>query len=324
MNTPAKRSHLYLNNDRNTNPSFKIFGGPPAQKPLEADEELGDVEGEEILELNTAEVSAQQQRLGSDVLRLKREQTERYERRVPQLVRPAVHLDYIIVHFQQTVVKKLQGQFERRFGLRPQVYFNLNRSVTFSVINQALLNSFLAQIDAYALEQRTVPVPAPTIVEDVFLYINGFELLTTERMLAQGLDADILSTQAVAPVLNALAFEILADSPVLETVRNQLVEFLESAGSAARYHAFSNTIEVSRITADTLRVALNNFDVIHRVQSIRTVRIGPGSVGAVVRSSPISITANENAPIVGVVDTGVFTGTGLGPVVLLPGYCLVG
>lgn len=322
MDTPTKRSHLYLNNDRNANSSFKVFGGPPAKKLTDVDEQPDDFDGDELLELTTAEISAQQQRLGSDVIRLKRDQSERYQRRIPLGIQLAVHLDYIIVHFQQTVVKKLQDQFERRFGLRPKVYFNLNRSVTFSVINSALLESFLAQIDAYAQEPRTPSVPPPTIVEDVFLYITGFELLTTERMLAQGLDAATLSTQAVSADTPAVALEILADNPLLEAVREQLLNYLAVNGTAPRYFPFSKTIEVANIAPNVLRVALDNFDIVHRVQSLRTVRISPGRIGEVVRTSPISITPNPHAPIVGVVDTGVFTGTGLAPVVLAPGYCL--
>ncbi|HEX8350072.1 MAG TPA: hypothetical protein VF598_08915, partial [Hymenobacter sp.] len=321
MATP-KRSHLYLNNNRNTNPTFRVFGSVSAKKLTASDEQPDDFDGEEPLELNAAQISAQQQRLGSDVVRLKQDQSERYQRRIPLEIPPAVHADYIIVHFQKTVEKKLQSQFEKRYGLRSQAYFNLNRSVTFLVINSQLLNSFLAQVAAYAEEPRTPAVPPPTIVEDVFLYITGFELLTTERMLAKGLDVASLSAQAVSAGSPAVALEVLVDTPRLEEVLAQLLDYLAANGAVPRYFSSFKTIEVANIAPEVLRVALDNFDVVHRVQSLRTVRIGPGSLGEVVRTSPIRITPNPQAPIVGIVDTGVFTGTGLAPVILAPGYCL--
>lgn len=56
---------------------------------------------------------------------------------------------------------------------------------------------------------------------------------------------------------------------------------------------------------EQIDIIVDNFDIVQSVQSTRSGKIRPGRLGNVIRSFGIEIIPNKNAPLVGIIDTGV-------------------
>ncbi|NEW85222.1 MAG: S8 family serine peptidase [Mariniphaga sp.] len=234
------------------------------------------------------------------------DQRVRIQNRNPSINIPA-HLEYIEIHFFDAFNSgKFENFYRARFGLAPVTFKNFNGIVIFAITDNELFQFFINQINQFI--NYSGPTENPPFDKHI-LFIKEFYFLSTERIIEY-------------PELKSYVILNMLKNPELFTnytqpIEKRLLAYLDQLG--VEYHNYENNeqIELIEIPAGILTEIIDNFDIIHSVNSYSAGIIRPSVFNTPIREYGFTISNSEDElPIIGIIDTGIDNNTPLAPIII--------
>jgi hypothetical protein len=217
------------------------------------------------------------------------------------------HIDYIQIDFHGAFSLESYNQiYLNEFGLLAIRLSDFNRRVLFSVENQGQFASFLKDIENFVLKESGQNQQAE--YRGKVKYIREFRLLTTSNILAYQEQVELMNFQLTeAPAGSAEWHEIYESLDKYLNERELKHRFIEEAFLLEVYGA---------TTADIEEIA-KNFDILHSVTSSLSTVVSPSEFNLVKKGYGFDIgNADDELPLIGILDTGVSRETPLGPIII--------
>lgn len=281
------KSHVYLRNEFGHNNSFGKSRG------------FSQKNNESIEELNKNYIP-QKERLAHDYARYFTERQYRKERRSLEL---SHNFDHVSISFFKAFDYELERTFLNDFGMSVVELTNFNQNGIFRIDNEMKFALFLDNVNAFTKSTKN-EVPSEC---KIITTILDFHCLSTNR-IKNGV------------VEGGLYLLKLASDIKYESLKGELTEYL--CGIGVDPSIYKDYIETSYINNANLDLILDNFDNVLRVQTIRIPKIRPNSLGEREFVSGLNVRIPADAPIIGIIDTGIINEDCLQNVIKGPGIDL--
>jgi hypothetical protein len=244
------------------------------------------------------------------------DRTTRIKNRNRNLNVPA-HLEYIEIHFFDAFNSfKFENVYRTRYGLASVYFKNYNGTGVFAIIERDLFKYFISQLDIFinTADNRDNPE-----VDKHILFIREFYFLSTERII------QYLELKSYV-VINLIKNPELFRSFTLP-VESALTNYLKENGIEFYLRENDDQIELIDVSAVVLTEIADNFDIIHSVNSYSAGIVRPSLYNTPFKEYGFTIAnADENLPVIGIIDTGISNNTPLAPIIINSGneYNLTG
>ncbi|MFD2512234.1 S8 family peptidase [Pontibacter locisalis] len=230
-------------------------------------------------------------------------QTLRYEKRNQNLQVPR-HVDYIKIHFHsQFNIPKYFNIYYHNYGLLAVSFTRFNSTVLFAVADTFKFSVLLNQLEIFVklhLDNGRTKTFDPNI-----LFIDKFELLSSNDMINLDLSKPLSHIK-----LELIDYPIPVHTPNI--IYDSLVQYFEQRQIIQELNPTTQTVEIQLISREDLLEVVDNFDIVQNVISGLATIISPSTYQQPERSYGFEIEpANENLPIVGIIDTGISNTTPL-------------
>lgn len=269
-----QREHLYLKNEVGESRVFHLERG--------MDDSTEDTDRDR-------HYRSQKDRLHENFQTFQHEREIRHQNRTIEL--PA-HIDYVEIAFFEIFNSDLANKFERNFGLKVVSFSNFNQDVIFAISdNRRFRENFVRLLNLFYNSQGDV---LPNECKLLTL-IDRFHCLTTERIAPYRCSENVI-LHFVDNSLIPRDFEI---------IKNELISFMRERNINYVEIAPDSLFQIASIPLDLLKTLIDNFDIIQKVQSLRTLHIRPNAVGDPELVVGLNVDVEPNVPIIGIIDTGI-------------------
>ncbi len=230
----------------------------------------------------------------------------RRENRIRALDIPA-NVEYIILEFFNVFDSiKYENYYRNDFGIVPVKYFEYNTAGLFAISDQTLFEFFLRDVNTFI--NSTDPDNDATYNHNI-RYIKSFKLLTTLKIIQYSELSNYVRLSLVDNV------ELFTDK--ISPIESSLNEYLQQKHFEYNFDRFNNILEIVNIPSEELKIIIDNFDIIHTVNSPLSGRIAPTPFNLPERTYGFTISnSNEDLPIIGIIDSGISSNTPLAPLIL--------
>ncbi|MES2397632.1 MAG: S8 family serine peptidase [Bacteroidota bacterium] len=235
---------------------------------------------------------------------------ERRTRHNKRTISVPEHIDQVRIHFFKVFNNSLQKEFIKRYGLQPLSFYDFNKTVLFAIDNEELFKVFQSHLEQFYNSSDDHPYQGQEY--NLIALIFHFECINSRKII-NAYDERISSFNLIPP------YSLKADK-----IFKALNTYLQEKKIKFIYQSESNAIEIYELPKEQIDLITDNFDIIQSVQSTRAGKVRPGRLGNVIRNFGIEIIPNKNAPLVGVIDTGVQNIDPLKPVLADFNYDLTG
>lgn len=220
------------------------------------------------------------------------------------------HIDQVRIHFFKVFNVSLQKEFIKRYGLQALTFYDFNKTVLFAIDNEELFKVFQSHLEQFynSADDQAYQGQEYNLIALIF----HFEFINSRKII-NAYDERIAS-------FNLIPGYSLKTGNIFKA----LTTYLEEKKIRFNFRSESNAVEIYELPKEQIDVIVDNFDIVQSVQSTRAGKIRPGRLGNVIRSFGIEIIPNKNAPLVGVIDTGVQNIEPLKPVMAGFNYDLTG
>ena len=197
--------------------------------------------------------------------------------------------------------------YRERFGLSPVRYSNFHQTALFAVVDDVRFRNFISQVQQ-AINSQDHNNPG---YDTHIRFVRSFSLLTSERILTR-----------VKDLRDVIYLSLIYDGDIfqlrVQPILARLEEYLVERNIKYVFNYENNTIEIPKIDEDTIIEIAQNFDIVHSINSASAgIRVRPGELGQVIRELRYQVSnAEEDLPIIGIIDTGVSDETPLGPLLI--------
>ena len=242
----------------------------------------------------------------SSLINFRRLKSERDNNRNRNLNIPAT-IDYIVIKFFNYFDSAhFENRYRTNFGLVPIRYEDFNTIGFFAVYEQSLFQNFLRDIQTFIdLED---PINSDDFNHDI-LFMQSFSFHSS---------SDIKQFQEPKELFIFNLFDSidLFTSKFLPIVKS-LESYLSERDINFSTDVPSNKIEIYNAHNNTIQEIIDNFDIIHTVNSPLAGIIRPSLFNMPVREFGFEITnSNDDLPIIGIIDTGISDQTPLAPLII--------
>lgn len=206
-----------------------------------------------------------------------------------------MHIDYIRINFLIQFDYKLAPKFYTQYGLSVVNYSNFNKTVTFAIDNkETFVEKFITRLESFILGKDE------TGSEGYINTIKDFEYVDNDTI---SLDSHIKTEN------NIVTIELVNPTEIYRkfmTINNDMKDYIKKEGLTVHYILEDRLLQLSNLPSDKAQYLLTNFDIILslRIQSCRKLTICPNEFGKKCFSTGLKIKANDNLPVIGVIDTG--------------------
>jgi|YelNatPaOPRAMG01_1025707.scaffolds.fasta_scaffold12873_3 hypothetical protein len=230
----------------------------------------------------------------------------RRENRIPALNIPA-NVEYILLDFFNVFNSiDFEKKYRNDFGIVPVKYFEYNTVGLFAISNQTLFESFLR--DVYTFINSNNPDNDDSYNHNI-RFIKSFKLLTTNRIIQYNRLTNYVRLSLVDNV------ELFTDK--ILPIESSLNEYLRQKNFDYNFDSFNNILEIVNIPEYELKIIIDNFDIIHTVNSPLSGHIAPSPFNLPERTYGFSISnPDEELPIIGIIDSGISNNSPLSPLII--------
>ncbi|MBN2612233.1 MAG: S8 family peptidase [Bacteroidales bacterium] len=218
-----------------------------------------------------------------------------------------VYLEYIELHFFDSFNSdKYENLYRSKFGLAPVVFKEYNSVGKFAIADNSLFQNFITQLELFInTEDHTINRP----YDNLITFIKEFYFLSTERIIEF---SELQSYVLMNLITNPELFQSFT-----MPIEGKLRDYLEQNHINFVFDSNNERIELLNIQQTQLIEILDNFDIIHSVNSYTAGVIRPSPYNTPIREYGFSISnANEELPIIGIIDTGISSNTPLAAIVI--------
>ena len=278
-----KKSHFFLKNPVGESLIFHLDRGQDNQ---DKDNDLG-----------ATKYRHQKDKLFANLNNYHADLRRRHESRT---LRIQYHYDYIKIDFLKILDKNFAKEFEKTYGVKVVNYTNFNQTVLFAIVDtDRFKENFEEQINKYyASPNDTVPPECRVLTT-----IQEFHYLTSEKIV-RGNALRYLNDNVMLCFIDdtRLLQKTYRDS--YKAIKDSMKDYF-SKKNIAYNEVTDSLLQIDHIESIDLKELVDNFDVIQRVQSLRTLRIRPNEYGEPEICTGLNIQIKGPVPIVGIIDTGI-------------------
>ena len=242
-----KKSHLFLKNEPGISLKFNRTRGRDSKENVSEEEKNYCRQRENFAHCRT---------------QFEQELEKRHQARSREI--SVEHLDMLSIDFLKIADRELIENYCRSYGLSDLVYSNMNQTVLFAISDRERFNdAFMTQIGAFIAENNN----AGTNYK-VLTLMAGFSYWSSEAMdpfgTAKG-DAD--------DVLLELTESSARTANKHQAIVKEMETYLDSKKIAYTQIETGVLYQLKFISKEDLEVLLDNFDIIHRIQSLYMTRV---------------------------------------------------
>lgn len=269
-----QREHLYLKNEIGESRVFHLDRG--------IDENTKDTD-------RIRYYRNQKDRLYQNYQTFQHERVIRHQNRTIEL---PVHIDYVQIAFLEIFNSDLANKFERSFGLKVVSFSNLNQDVIFAISDiMRFRENFIRLLNLFYNSQGD---ELPNECKYLTL-IDHFRFLTTERIAPYRCSENV--------ILHFVDNSLISHD--FSIIKEALISFMRDSNINYDEIAPDSLFQIASIPLDLLKSLIDNFDIIQKVQNLRTLHIRPNAVGDPELVVGLNIEVDPDAPIIGIIDTGI-------------------
>lgn len=230
---------------------------------------------------------------------------EREAKRNDELEVPA-YIEYIEINFQdQFEIKKYNRAWYDNYGLEYVKFTNFNKTGLFAVIDQDKFRYFFSQIESFI--EREEKQDATIKFDNKITFIDEFKLLTT---------TDIARFDEAGKIMLVDFFQFPLGTEIEGQIFESLLEYLNEREISYDFNEDSKFLEVYDLNDQTALEIADNFDIIYNITSTLATRIGPDELNIPKREYGFTVTAKNDLPIIGILDTGISNATPLNSIII--------
>ncbi len=230
----------------------------------------------------------------------------RRESRIADLNIPT-NIEYILLDFFNVFNSiDFENKYRIDFGLIPVKYFEFNTTGLFAISDQTKFESFINDVSSF------IDSPDPDNDDSYnhnIRFIKSFRLLTTNRII----QFDELNNYVRLSLVDNI--EIFTNK--ISPIENALNEYLQQLNVEFNLDRFNSILEVVNISEEELIKIIDNFDIIHTVNSPLSGHIRPTIFNLPERTYGFTISnPDDNLPIIGIIDSGISNETPLSTLIV--------
>ncbi|MGV8092265.1 MAG: S8 family peptidase [Mangrovibacterium sp.] len=218
-------------------------------------------------------------------------------------------IDYVQITFQdQFVINKYFQDYYNDFGLEATAFYDFAKKGLFAVADRDKFQTFITNVNNFI--EYELDGNQDLKYSNYVKYISGFKLLRANDILKFRLEN-----------IGAIVYLSLIDLPLDDAVKQQIVQslmfYLEANGIVYKYDIESDRIELQNSTPEQIQKIVQNFDIIESATCSAFTTIRPSEFNTVQRPFGFNIqNAEDDLPIVGIIDTGISQQTALAPLII--------
>lgn len=246
--------------------------------------------------------------LRADLIKFDTDVTAKYELKDKELNIP-IDIDYIEIAFQGVFeINKYFKVYYNDLGLEASAFYDFAKKGLFAIINRERFQAFITDVNNFI--QFELEHNQNVKYSNNVKYVASFKLLRANDILKFRLEN-----------IGEIVYLSLIDLPLDGAVKQQLVQsllvYIESSGIVYKHDVENDRIELQNPTPEQIQKIIQNFDIIESVTSSAFTTIRPGEFNTVQRQFGFNIqNADDDLPIVGIIDTGIAQQTALAPLII--------
>ena len=246
--------------------------------------------------------------LRADLIKFDTDVTAKYELKDKELNIP-IDIDYIEIAFQGVFeINKYFKVYYNDLGLEASAFYDFAKKGLFAIINRERFQAFITDVNNFI--QFELEHNQNVKCSNNVKYVASFKLLRANDILKFRLEN-----------IGEIVYLSLIDLPLDGAVKQQLVQsllvYIESSGIVYKHDVENDRIELQNPTPEQIQKIIQNFDIIESVTSSAFTTIRPGEFNTVQRQFGFNIqNADDDLPIVGIIDTGIAQQTALAPLII--------
>lgn len=246
--------------------------------------------------------------LRADLIKFDTDVAAKYELKDKELNIP-IDIDYIEISFQGVFeINKYFKVYYNDLGLEASAFYDFAKKGLFAIINRERFQAFITDVNNFI--QFELEHNQNVKYSNNVKYVASFKLLRANDILKFRLEN-----------IGEIVYLSLIDLPLDGAVKQQLVQsliaYIESSDITYKYDVENDRIELQNTTPEQIQKIIQNFDIIESVTSSAFTTIRPGEFNTVQRQFGFNIqNADDDLPIVGIIDTGIAQQTALAPLII--------
>lgn len=219
-------------------------------------------------------------------------QTELEIRHNNRTIELPTHIDYMQIAFFSIFNSDLANKYERNFGLKAVSFSKFNQDVTFAVSDvRRFQENFVRLLNLfYNSPEDELPNECKLLI-----HIDKFHCLTSERIASRNLTENILLHFVDSTLIHS----------DFSSIKGCLFSFLHSNDVSYNEVAPDSILQIQTIEANLLQSLVDNFDIIQKIQALRSLRIRPNIIGDPELTIGLNVHIEPDVPIIGIIDTGI-------------------
>lgn len=245
--------------------------------------------------------------LRSNLRKFERDIIRKYEERDHKLEVP-IDIDYVEISFQGLFeIKKYFSVYYNDYGLEGVAFYDFAKRGLFAVVNKEKFQNFINDIINFTqneIDKKFVKYSAN------IKYISNFKLLRARDILK-------FSMEHLGEIVYLSLIDLPLDSKLKYGILDNLFNYLNKNNIHYYYNVESDRIELHDITPDQIQKIVSNFDIIESATCSAFTTVRPGGFNTVRREFGFEISnAEEDLPVVGIIDTGISQDSALATILL--------
>ena len=220
------------------------------------------------------------------------------------------NIEFIRISFlDQFILDKFFSQWVNEFGLEAVSVSNFGKEVLFAVIDKENFKHFTESVLQFV--RRWLLQDERATFSNKVTFIDSFKLLTSSDILR----FDIQQTGEVV-VLNTLDFQLLS-LRLQQALLNSIELFLTENNVNFAIDSENNRIELFGVTPTIVQQIADNFDIVESITCSLSSVVRPSAFNVAKREYGFRIlNADEDLPLIGILDTGISVETPLSAITL--------
>jgi hypothetical protein len=208
-------------------------------------------------------------------------------------------IDYVQITFQDLfVINKYFQDYYNDFGLEATAFYDFAKKGLFAVADR---DNFIE----YELDGNQ-----DLKYSNYVKYISGFKLLRANDIIKFRLEN-------IGDIVYLSLMDLPLDDAVKQQIVQSLITYLQANGIVYKYDAENDRIELQNPTSEQIQKIVQNFDIIESATCSAFTTVRPSEFNTVERQFRFIIqNADEDLPIVGIIDTGISQQTALAPLII--------
>lgn len=235
-------------------------------------------------------------------------QLERQQNRNPKLIIP-VTIDHIVLKFHDYFdCGKFENAYRTQFGLTAIAYEEYHTKAIFAIADKNLFSSFIKSIDAFIKDSSN-----SDNYSNLIKYIINFDYYGSGNIKR----FNIINQTVHISLMDSV--ELYSD--LIFPLKKSILSYCEENNLDFRYDEPSNTLELNRVDKDILNEIVDNFDIIHTINSFSSAIVKPSEFNLKEVTYGFEINNIDlDLPTVGIIDTGINSQSPLGSLIVNSNY----